>query len=330
MPWKKEDVGLAVNTAEELKNKAGIYLIGSDLQGSALPLDSDALAAAHSVWEKEVQKFGPWRQHVCRFTSGDLSTLWRADGYSDMSTVFIAGRTTSSMEVIRKLLSENLLPSWGSVLAVEQSRGRGRRLRQWVSPPGNVYSSWYWPKAALSCFSEGPWTGLMPLLAAESLVAWLESKGFSARIKWPNDIIIDNRKVCGILVEDFGNDQVIGVGLNLVHAPTDCHLRKEFNLPAGCAEAAGIDKLTPLSFWTEWVEWSRKRIREMISFLSASDFVKMLERHLAWRGKKVLVKTTQEKMFSARIIGLAENGGLRLCRAGKEKIIYSGTTIPDF
>jgi BirA family transcriptional regulator, biotin operon repressor / biotin---[acetyl-CoA-carboxylase] ligase len=330
MPWGKEDVSSAVNTAEELKNKAGIYLIGSDLQGSVLPLDSDALAAAHSVWEKEVQKFGPWRRHICRFTSGDLSTLWRADGYSGRSTVFIVGRTTSSMEVIRKLLSEKLLPSWGSVLAVEQSRGRGRRLRQWVSPPGNVYASWYWSQAALSCFSNGPWTGLTPLLAAESLVAWLKSKGFLARIKWPNDIIIDYRKVCGVLVEDYGIDQIIGVGLNLVHAPTDCHLRKDFTLSAGCAETAGFDKLTPLSFWMEWVEYSRKRIREMISYLSVSDFVKMLERHLAWRGKKVLVQTTQEKEFSARIIGLAENGGLRLCRLGKEKIIYSGTTIPDF
>jgi len=330
MSWLREVSGLAVNTAEELKNKAGIYLIGSDLQGLTSPLDSHVLAAAHCVWEKEVQKFGPWRRHICRFSSGDLSTMWRADGYSGMSTVFIVGRTTSSMDVIRKLLSENLLPSWGSVLAVEQSRGRGRRFRQWISHLGNIYGSWYWSGAALPCSSGASWAGLTPLLAAESLVACLKSKGLSAQIKWPNDIIIDNRKVCGVLVEDCGIDQIIGVGLNLVHAPTDCHLRKDFTLSAGCAEAEGFDKLTPLSFWMEWVDCSRKRIREMISCLSASDFVKMLERHLVWHGKKVLVQTTQEKEFSARIVGLAENGGLRLCRSGKEKIICSGTTIPDF
>ncbi len=234
------------------------------------------------------------------------------------------------MDVAGKLLSENLLPLCGSVLAVEQTRGRGRRLRQWTSPPGNIYGSWYWPPEVFPCLLDRSWSTLAPLLAAESVAVCLRAKGLSVQIKWPNDIISDHRKVCGILVEDLGVDRIVGAGLNLVDAPADCRLRKDFTMSAGDLGTAGSDGLKPLSLWLELVDGGRKRIREITSCLSPSDFVKMLERHLAWRGKKVLVKTDRDGEFCARIEGLTEQGGLRLRQRGKEMTIYSGTTIPDF
>jgi BirA family transcriptional regulator, biotin operon repressor / biotin---[acetyl-CoA-carboxylase] ligase len=308
----------------------GVYILGSGAPDSTSSLDPDLLAAAHPVWEKEVLRFGPWRREIRGFVAGEPAILWRADGYSGSSAVLIVGRTASSMDVAWKLVSENLLPSWGSVLAVEQSQGRGRTRRRWISPPGNVYGGWYWPRAAWPDSPNRPRPGFASLLAGELLAACLEEKGLPVRIKWPNDIVVADRKIGGILVEDRGDDRIVGVGVNLVAAPPDSRLRDDFSLPAACAEVAGADKLAPLGLWLRFVDHGRARFEELVSCLSSADFAKIFERRLAWMGEKILLRTTGEDPIAARIIGLAEDGGLRVRRSGKETVIYSGTPVPDF
>ena len=117
-----------------------------------------------------------------------------------------------------------------AILAEHQTSGRGRRGRQWHSPYArNLYLSMGWKfenaLSELGCLS------LVVALATANALSRAGLKGH--RVKWPNDLLLDDRKLCGCLVEVQGDSQgpchaVVGVGIN-VHMPTS-------------VETAGIDQ----------------------------------------------------------------------------------------
>ncbi|MCL4499761.1 MAG: biotin--[acetyl-CoA-carboxylase] ligase [Chloroflexi bacterium] len=103
----------------------------------------------------------------------------------------------------------------GAVLiAEEQTGGRGRLGRGWISPRGGIWLSVILrPRIAPS---DGP---KVMMLAASSVFATLRSAGLAASIKWPNDIIVGGKKVCGILTEMASQPEIVdhiivGIGLN--------------------------------------------------------------------------------------------------------------------
>jgi len=117
-----------------------------------------------------------------------------------------------------------------AILAEHQTSGRGRRGRKWYSPYGkNIYLSMGWrfeqSMSELGCLS---------LLVALSVAKALHRAGLKGhRVKWPNDLLLDGRKLCGCLVEVQGDAQgpcnaVMGVGINV-------------RMPANGA-ASGIDQ----------------------------------------------------------------------------------------
>lgn len=97
----------------------------------------------------------------------------------------------------------------GVVVALRQTAGRGRLGRVWASPEGNVYLS------VLSRRLEPPMRspGWAPVagLAVATVLAGL---GVETRVKWPNDVWVGGRKVCGILSEARGPWRVTGIGIN--------------------------------------------------------------------------------------------------------------------
>jgi BirA family biotin operon repressor/biotin-[acetyl-CoA-carboxylase] ligase len=102
------------------------------------------------------------------------------------------------------------------VVAGEQTAGRGRLDRKWISPAGAglYFSIVLRPAAAPSSWS------LLPLMAAIAVHdALLDSCGLEMDIKWPNDILFEGRKLCGILAETIetgtGRAAVVGIGINL-------------------------------------------------------------------------------------------------------------------
>lgn len=109
------------------------------------------------------------------------------------------------------------------VTASEQTTGRGRFKRKWVSPPDvNIYATfclWFDPKRMD--------VGYIPQLLALAASAVLEQEGFSPRIKWPNDVLIEGKKVAGILCETiFDEDRrgvVCGIGLNVNMGNKELH-----------------------------------------------------------------------------------------------------------
>jgi len=96
-------------------------------------------------------------------------------------------------------------PHGALVTAAEQTAGRGRQGRVWTTQPGAA--------ATMSVVLRDP-PPLLPLIAA---VAVAESCGADARIKWPNDVLVDGRKVAGILAEGRPHEgwAVLGIGVNV-------------------------------------------------------------------------------------------------------------------
>ncbi|MBO4625966.1 MAG: biotin--[acetyl-CoA-carboxylase] ligase [Alphaproteobacteria bacterium] len=99
-----------------------------------------------------------------------------------------------------------------AVLADAQSAGRGRYKRTWISHHGNLYVSFI-----LSCEErDARLSYAVGVAIAETLIAF----GVTPTIKWPNDILIDNKKVSGTLIEYSGRFVVIGIGINIKTNPT--------------------------------------------------------------------------------------------------------------
>jgi len=101
--------------------------------------------------------------------------------------------------------------------AEQQSGGRGRQGRDWVSPPGNLYVS-----ALVRLRPSDPAPATLALVAAvaleEAMRVWLPADT-ELTIKWPNDLLIAGTKLSGILLERSGDAVVIGIGVNLAHHP---------------------------------------------------------------------------------------------------------------
>jgi BirA family biotin operon repressor/biotin-[acetyl-CoA-carboxylase] ligase len=128
-------------------------------------------------------------------------------------------RVTDSTNARARELAEAGAPGGTVVTAAEQTAGRGRQGRSWVAPAGKalLYS------AILRPLNERHL--MLPLavpLAVCEAAEELET-GIECRIKWPNDVWVDGRKLAGVLIEAKPQDgwAVIGVGLNLALEPPD-------------------------------------------------------------------------------------------------------------
>jgi BirA family biotin operon repressor/biotin-[acetyl-CoA-carboxylase] ligase len=142
----------------------------------------------------------------------------------ELSTHFIGQKviffstTTSTMDVARREARWGA-PAGTVVLADEQTAGRGRLERSWISPKGNL---------ALSVILR-PNLDYLPylvMIASLAVVYSIEKvTGIKPQIKWPNDVFIKEKKVCGILIENDirKNDlvySIIGIGINInLHIP---------------------------------------------------------------------------------------------------------------
>ncbi len=163
--------------------------------------------------------------------------------------------TESTNDVARELANAGA-PSGAVVTADAQSAGRGRRGRVWSAPPGKalLYSAVLSPLRVEHA--------LLPLAVAVAACEALESlSDHGCRIKWPNDVWIDERKVAGILIEARPPEwAVIGVGVNVNVAPDDfpADLRWPAVSVGGTTVAAVRDALS--AALGRWVALAREEL----------------------------------------------------------------------
>ena len=100
-------------------------------------------------------------------------------------------------------------PPYHAVIAETQIAGKGRNGRKWESFSGNLFLSLTLPLPS----NASAYSFITALAVAETL-------GFlSPRIKWPNDVLIDNKKISGILLETTEKTLIIGIGVNIEKKP---------------------------------------------------------------------------------------------------------------
>lgn len=186
------------------------------------------------------------------------------------------------------------------IVAEAQSAGRGRYKRTWVSHHGNLYASFIYKIAE----RDPRLSYAVGVAVAETLLSF----GVSPQIKWPNDVLVNEKKISGILIEYARNFVIVGIGINIQSCPTV----KEYKTTK-ISEYANVDVQEVLSVLMKKLDKWRN-----------ADFIIVRERwmELAFGINKMI--HYQGKY--AELIGLNEEGALVL-RCDTKYILTYGDEI---
>jgi BirA family biotin operon repressor/biotin-[acetyl-CoA-carboxylase] ligase len=172
--------------------------------------------------------------------------------------------TPSTQDVARDL------PVGAAVVADFQTAGRGRLRRAWEAPPGT---------ALLASFV----MGARPLASLAAGVAAAHACGPPARLKWPNDVMLDGAKLAGVLVDLHDDRVIVGIGVNLTWAPPGAAM-----LGGGTERDALLEKL----------------LAELARWFAAAD----AEVRAAWRERaETLGRTVRVELPGETFEGTAED-----------------------
>lgn len=163
-------------------------------------------------------------------TLGGADRLWRGTGRDPgpsgfwSHAVILAEAASSQFDALREALGEGLgLPGPTAAVALTGRGFHGQRDRPWASAPGNLHLSAVVPGPGLSAAAL-PALPMLPVVALVDAVRALSGETLRPGIKWVNDVLVDGRKLGGVLTStQTRGDQVtavlLGIGLNLATAP---------------------------------------------------------------------------------------------------------------
>jgi BirA family biotin operon repressor/biotin-[acetyl-CoA-carboxylase] ligase len=305
-----------------------IFILDFNRKGLFEAADPEMIARTSAAWSDDIREFGPWKS-IRLSRLNDAGDAWASQPEQSVEgpAVLVCGHCKSTMDAAWHFIENRQMKIWDSVIAVEQTAGRGQQKRQWISPAGNIHASWIWPLPKITGNSENDWGGLLSLMVGFVFARVFKELNVAVQIKWPNDLLINNRKFSGILVERRENHIVAGIGINIYHSPDDNKMREDFAVPATSLLDQGFE-MQPLSLWTTLVKKGKFLFEQLIQTLTPAEFVKVIDTQIAWVGKKVLIRQANADVFDAVILGMAEDGGLRIKKGNIEEVMYSGSIIP--
>ncbi len=203
------------------------------------------------------------------------------------------------------------------VAADQQTQGRGRMNRRWITRPGAALAFSLILRPRLE--EIGRMAFFSPLGALAICRALEDSLGLAPQIKWPNDVLLEGRKAAGILLEtawlgERSEGIVIGIGLNVT--PASVPPAGELLFPAtSIEEAAGhpVDRFALLReiLWALFAWRSR---------LNEGAFRLAWEQRLAFRGEWVRIEGTGSEPVTGQVLGIDSSGGLLLRSSAGEAI----------
>ncbi len=212
------------------------------------------------------------------------------------------------------------------VVAEHQNSGRGRLDRSWEAPARSAltFSVLLRPTAPTRSW---PW---LPLLAGYAVAKALRGAGFEASVKWPNDVLLADRKVAGILVERIetssGPAAVVGVGLNVGMTAEELPVAEATSLYLGSADGVAPDRtdllvalLQTLSeAYTAWEEGGDLAgIRLAESYVAACATV----------GRQVRVDLPAGEVLTGTATGVDPSGRLLVETDGVRTAVNAGDVV---
>lgn len=213
------------------------------------------------------------------------------------------------------------------VWADTQTNGHGRLGRTWISPPGNLYFSLLLrPAGRVSEAMQLTFAAAVAL--AEGVAAALPPAAGRVGCKWPNDVLVDGRKVSGILLEsqaaaDGGIEVlVVGIGVNVTsHPPPEAVMYAATSLHAeGAVDATAGSVLH--RFCPAFLGWYRTWQRE--GFAPVRD---AWLRHAEKLHQAVEVRLDAE-IIGGTFVGLAADGAMLLQQGNRQRTILAGDVFP--
>lgn len=216
--------------------------------------------------------------------------------------------TTSTNDDVREVALKGI----HSVLICsrKQTAGRGQQKRHWVSPEGNIYLS-----ALLNL--ESALDGRLALEIALNITQMPSLEHLNLKVKWPNDLYYNNKKLGGILIEPISTYQVvIGVGLNLTPVQ-DISIEQE----TICLQDLGIDPEQRLNLIAE-LYLAIQQTAQWFNF-NCFNLAARFNHHAAFMQQPVEFEH-QKGIVSGIFLGIQDDGALRIQTTNGIETLYQG------
>ena len=232
---------------------------------------------------------------------------------AEFSGEIIVKEITKSTNIDAACITEDA-PHGTTVIADAQTAGRGRLGKSFFAPRGGIYMSVIL-KLGLA-FSDAV---LVTTAASVAVCKAVEAiSNLQPKIKWVNDILVDEKKVCGISCEavssgDTVDSVILGIGVNF----------SSQDFPEELRETAGVLFTEPTVSRNELIAEILKNILSETEDLLSRKFINEYRKRSAVLGKPI--RYLENNIWhDADAVGIDENGGLVILENGKEKILVSG------
>lgn len=230
--------------------------------------------------------------------------------------------TIDSTNTKAQELAEKGYPSGTLVVADKQESGKGRRGRSWVSPSGTGIFMTLMIKPDINPNNASMLTLVAALAVAKAITS---VTGEKALIKWPNDIVINGKKVCGILTEmneqfDYINHIVVGIGIN-VH--NESFPEEISQMASSLMIEAGGKRFHRAQIIAETMSYFEQYYDTFLKTQDLSALVREYDELLVNRNKSVRVLDPKEP-FDGKAMGITPKGELIVDTWESRKLVSSG------
>ena len=230
--------------------------------------------------------------------------------------------TIDSTNTKAQELAEKGYPSGTLVVADKQESGKGRRGRSWVSPSGTGIFMTLMIKPDINPNNASMLTLVAALAVAKAITS---VTGEEALIKWPNDIVVNSKKVCGILTEmnaqfDYINHIVVGIGIN-VH--NESFPEEISQMASSLMIEAGGKRFHRAQIIAETMSYFEQYYDTFLKTQDLSAFVREYDELLVNRNKSVRVLDPKEP-FDGKAMGITPKGELIVDTWESRKLVSSG------
>ena len=230
--------------------------------------------------------------------------------------------TIDSTNTKAQELAEKGYPSGTLVVADKQESGKGRRGRSWVSPSGTGIFMTLMIKPDINPNNASMLTLVAALAVAKAITS---VTGEEALIKWPNDIVVNSKKVCGILTEmnaqfDYINHIVVGIGIN-VH--NESFPEEISQMASSLMIEAGGKRFHRAQIIAETMSYFEQYYDTFLKTQDLSALVREYDELLVNRNKSVMVLDPKEP-FDGKAMGITPKGELIVETWESRKLVSSG------